>query len=379
MAVTDPWQPRAQTAIEGSLRHVQYAYLKPSAGADPIALEVLSPPVLTYDELWSPYVQASLQVRVPEDQAVLDLFDARKRPRVQLFAGYVYPDGVEDVHLMASLILTDRTVRRPANTMDLTAMSDEVVLDAPSLRAFSWEGTSSAALAARDVIAYHDPTGTIDVAMPPFGDQLMPGAGAGETVEVAAYTDNAWSAVRDFQLRADGWFYHDGLSRWVLTRRNPLGVPIIAGSFRVGERGTITDSEAVLTTQDFANVVAVRYRWTGGETAWRVASVTSGDLATSQIGRQALAYEYSRRGNTAAADQAASAALSRAMTKGRQLSFELAAAPYWMRPNQRCLVRLPTGPAETAVVSRVDFRLGAGTARIRTRQIDNGQITTGAA
>ncbi|MGN7705043.1 hypothetical protein [Cellulosimicrobium sp. 22601] len=376
--MTAPWDGRAVSAILGDLRHVTYVYLVPSPGADPVPVDMVSG-TLTFDELWSPYVQASVQARVPDDQATLDLFDARKRPRLQFFAGYVYPDGVEDVHLAASLILTDRNVRRPDNTMDLTATSDEVVLDLPSLTSFSWEGSASATLAARDVIAYHDPTGTIDVQVSPFAGALMPGAGAGELVQVAAYSDNAWSAVADFATRVDGWFYHDGLSTWVLRKRNALGDNVNAGSFSVGERGTITGSEAVLSTQDFANVAAVRYRWSGGETPWRVAQVTTGPLAVSQIGRHPVAHEFAQRGNAAAADRSAQTILSRAMTRGRELSFELAHAPYWARPNMRAFVRLPTGPVEPVVISRVDFQLGPGTARVRTRQPDNGQITTGAA
>lgn len=105
-------------------RHIYKAKLLVGEGYD---LPVKSGSV-TMDEAWSPHIQATLVVPVPDD-ALLALLDPRAQRRVELELKAEYPAGERDtVTRTFNLGLRDRSVDHGAGELVLSLASDEALL-----------------------------------------------------------------------------------------------------------------------------------------------------------------------------------------------------------------------------------------------------------
>lgn len=371
-AVTAPWDERAVAAVAGPLRRVWSAVAIIPGVEDEVPLEAdpnAASPTITHDEGWVPRVQSQLTLRCPA-QDVLDLLDPRTGVRVGIDAGYVYPGGQRDVHRVAELLVSERAVRRPDNTMVLTLESDErLVMDnAPVF----WDSDESAIVLASSTpcrsalaqllnlaLAY---TPTI-VYTPGLADDTL---GADVTI---AEGDSFWDALYDIADRIDAQVYHDGLGIWRIGPR-----PTVAGrsvaQLRVGAGGTITDAETVLARTDWANAVVVRY-----DTGNAIAVATSGPFSTAEVARKVMTVDRDAMPRTGGA-RAARALLKRAISRGRSITVSATDA-LWIRPGHTVTVQLPTGPQERHLVVSTRRELDTGRMHVTTRLPDDITITTG--
>lgn len=375
MSLTAPFNPVWSSRLGGALT-VLTAVQVTGAGIDPIVLEVISGTV-TWDEDQTPHVTASLSCRIPDSQSVLDALEVRLDRRVVITGGFKVP-GDTETHTLADLVLTERNVRRGANTMELTAVSDEqrVIDTRPITGSRSFTEYSDGGQAIRDLIQWATaggPAASMPVEVTASGTFVA----AGDSLLIDR-EDDYWPSIQDISDRIGAWAYNDGLGTFRVVPQ-PINAGSASATFKVGTGGTITASEAVLSREKWANTVDVTYRWYDGDqrTAYGYAEVTSGPYAVSAVGRKVIKVDIERKGTPAQAKAAAAQMVSRAVTRGRSLSFEVEHAPMWVRPGQTVTVQLVTGPQERHLVSRVDIDIPSGRGHITTRQPENVVIETG--
>jgi hypothetical protein len=216
--------------------------------AAPVDLE-LQQGTITWDELQAPRCTATLTVHVPEDPALLDLLDPRNGVRLLLRAGYVRPDG-PDLQPVADLLLTDRTVLRPANLLELQAAGEETVAlqSRPTVTVAVGTDLGPAVLSTLQLALGYAP----NVVENTLRQQNLAAATILETQEW-------WPQIDDWLNRADGDLWDDGLRRWHLTPRPVLGEP--RAVLEVGAAGTLTGTNTRVSRQGWFNAVQLTYRW----------------------------------------------------------------------------------------------------------------------
>lgn len=370
-ALTAPFDGAWEALAAGPVRVLTSVTLLPATGPE-VALEIVNGTV-TFDEDSSPYVRCNLQMAVPESQALLDALDPRKGARIRIDVGYAVPGRTES-HTLATLRLFERTVNRPDNTMNLIALSGELVIQeqTPLLNDRVYVPGQLAGPVIEDLIRWTVPTPTINRTL---GDVAF--IDAGDTFPVTRGS-SIWSAIQNIADRAGALVFEDGLGVWNIIPQRTLAGSASA-SLRVGPGGTITGSQTVLSRDEFYNTVLVKYAWNDGEprTAFGYAEVTSGDLSVAVAGRHSKTVVIERSGTAAQAAEAARQMLYRAASRGRQMSLEVGRALFWLRPGQTVTVQLPTGPQERHLVSRVEFDIPSGTMNLRTRVPEDVVITKG--
>lgn len=370
--MTAPYLARAAADIAQPLRHEVAVRANHPSWAAPIRLDVESG-TLTFDESRSPFVTADLVARVPS-AAEVDLLDPRTGVRLEVDAGYVYGDGVRDVHPLAVLHVWSRNVERPGNTLSISARSgesrmiDDTVLGPP----LTFGAQADAGQAIAQLIALAAPGAPVVNTLP--AATFVTGA----DVRTVGPGDDLMAAARDIADRAgNGWVYEDGLGTWYVRPRPELA-GLSSATFKVGPGGTLERATSALELDEWYNAVVVVYRWDGGESVgW--AEVTTGPMAPASAGRRrVLTVTRDAQGSPGDARNAAAAILDRTVSRGRSLSLQVASAPYWLRPGRTSTVQLPTGTPERHLVSSVQFDLaGSGTANIATRVPEDVAIITG--
>lgn len=358
-------------ALKGDLQHLY----RLTVAEQPILADSLT---LSFDEARAPFCELRASAAVPYSQTTLDALDPRQRVRAQLELGYLYADGDVDVEQVADLLLDDRQVRRPANTLDLVAQSDErLVID---------QGVGLSALVFNPGLeAYEAIKRTIHRAIPDA--PIQDGGLRDGTVfpDPDPFTiqpeDNAFSAILDVADRAgDWWVYDDGTRTWQVTTR-----PTLASSPRailtVGEGGTIFTSDSSVGRSAWYNSVVVVHEWTDDNGVARKvrarAEVQSGPLAVADVGRKTQTIRRTFPGTDYTAYRSAASLLRRAVSRGRSLNLE-AHADYRLRPGDTIQVRLPSGSPEHHLISAIQFALPSGRMRISTRVPDAYTIGIGA-
>ena len=381
---TAPWTPDVLSQLTRSTEHTYSVSVL--VDGQVIPLTVIDG-TLSYDEGWTPHVQASLTVAIPEDQATLDLLDPRLLPRVRITAGYVFDDRRIESHQIANLILRDRTVSRPQGTMQLDAASDECLLDDAGVvgpTSIDYPGVQVWSLTEALRVMMERATGVSPSIVVSLEDQVE--------IEMA-WLDTWQSLVSDWVDQAAGWFYHDGMSSWFL-RRRPDVVASTDHVLSVGPGGNITGSQAVLTREgdQWANDVFVHYTWRAGGfdymryghawisggpwRAYDVDPIGFDQIGEPRLGIKRLVYQREGQISQLRANAAARAILARRASGGRRLSIDAVAA-YWLRPGATITAQLPTGDQERQLVSSVSFRIPAGDMTVHTRLPDVAPITTG--
>lgn len=302
---------------------------------------------LSWDERRAPRAMATLVCAVP-DRLILDEIDPRTGTRVEITAGYILPGGAEEATLVADLGLRTRRVGRPADTMTLELAGDEaLVIDASPVATLGY-GTSAASVPLvmqwliRSALS---PDPDVNISHPDMTDTTV------------ADISDRWASIADLADVIDAECYDDGLRGWHIDRR-----PTVKGAssaiLRVGPGGGITDSEASLDRDEWANHVALRYRWRDATDVDRqvigTATTTTGPFATATAGLKIFLDEREVPATQASANAAAKAVLSRFLSRSR--SYQLTAiAHWWLRPGHTVTVQLPTGVQERHLVVSVEF------------------------
>lgn len=370
----EPWHVDAVELVKDSLEHLStVSVVTQDDMVHELAVESLA---VTFAEDWSPHVQVTVDVALPAALEFLEELDGRKGARLQVDAGYVYPDGRTDRHLLADVGLQERRILRPANTVQLTACSDEVRAQ-DTLHRFT-----STALDHADTNAgfrYF-----MEKAMAPeeliFTSQFPEGWNAQALQDMPLDTgESMWEAMAELAAFQDMWVYCDGLRRWRVRSRPTVGGEPMA-YLATGSRGTVVQSETALDRTEFYNSAVVRYKWrdlngVDQQTIGR-AQAWGGDLGVQTVGWKTLFVDVDRRARQDRADAYARTLVSQSITRGRGVTVTAVAA-YWLRPGMTVTVALPTGNVEDHLVRSVTFRPGEGLMDVVTRQPLDLTITTG--
>lgn len=378
--MTNPYASKIGTLISSNLRHEATVTAVTRAG-ERIGLDVEDGGLtVTLDESWSPYAQASLTAAIPSSQATLDKLDPKLLVRLEIDAGYTYPDNQTELRPLARLAFRRRTVSRPANTLTVAAASGEARTQDHRLMwntGVSRAGVNEAAtwLIRRDLDVTGDPF--------TFGSDFPPGTAAAALADFEVLLgDPCWKGLDDLATRTDKRIYCDELGTWRITARPGVsGAGPVEHTLTVGEAGTVLEAETELDREEWYNAVILRYRWVGPDKIERVvygrAEVVDGAYSSYTVGRRAYFEEYESPISQGGADAAAATKLRNLVTRGRSLKLSAIAA-YWLRPGMTVSVTLPTGAPELQIVRRVDFQPLTGRMSLETRQPINVTISTGA-
>lgn len=360
---TAPWNERAPDALRGDVFHTGTVQVIPSTG-DPITLDVESVQV-TFDDGWTPHIQATITCRVPDDQDTLDRIDPRTGTRVLIQAGYSYQDGRDDTHDLALLHLRSRPVRRPGNTIELVAHSGECrLLDNAPLGSTHNYTTSNGVIATiADILSWS------------LGETLSVDMSSGDLLDAAMSITTGtdlWRTVKDLADRIGGRLYVDGAGTWHLDQW-PTKAAQSAYVMRTGPQGNLEETEATLSIDEWGNAVLLDY----GSNTYGWATVTGGPFSVSSVPRKVVRVSRTdvAPGSQSARNAVAGSVLGRIVSRGRGFTLKGPAA-YWIRPGQTVTAKLPTGPQERHLVSRVTFELLTGTMSIQTRVPDNDTVIT---
>jgi hypothetical protein len=330
---------------------------------------------LNFDEGKAPHVQWQATAKVPNTQAEMDRLDPRLRARVKVQHG----DKTLD------LVLTSRDIDRPGNTMRLEAESEErILMDYGTGQDTLTFGTDAEAYQSILTVIRNAIPGakSVDFGVRAYGFVTDP-----EEPLVVAPGDNALEAVLEIADRAgDRWVFNDG-DVWRLTVRPELATGAKA-ILTVGENGTVVESSAGLSLDDWYNSVHVVYKWTVEEeidgrtvrterSADGWASVMTGPFDVRAVGRRVQRIERNYAGTTMSAQMTAQSLLKRSVTRGRKVTLS-AIADTSLRPGDTVLVQLPSGPPEKHLVSAITFTRPDGLMSIDTRVPNNANSVAGA-
>lgn len=356
---TAPWSADTPELLTADLTHIARARLvMPDGEIVPLELETGS---VSFDETRAPRVTANLSCRVPTDAALLGRIDPRTGARLIVEAGYLRPGGVEDVQTLVDLGLRDRQVSRPDDRMALEGASDEAIVidNAPSATLTVNTATTTAGITYILGLVLASPTVTITAPTGPAVNQTDP---AGDK----------WSTMADLADRIEARVFDNGLREWRVEPAPVLAEPVV--QLKVGDGGTVTATDSVLSRDGFANRVFLTYEWhDAGGTRQRVVSVrsvTSGPYAA--VLGNVLTHDERRDvpATQTQADAAATALVKRTVTRGRSFSLRAVSA-YWLRPGHTAAITPVLGDPEGHLVTAVSFDLATGLMNVQTRLPDN--------
>jgi len=373
--MTAPYSAAVAGYIKGSLEHIYTVTADPKLGAsfelptEDAGLKV------TLAEDWAPHIQTSLTVPMLT-QEQLDALDPRTGARIQISAGYRYPDGTQDVHQLADLAVRLAEPAWPANQVGINASSDEALAQdrmrvEANIGPFAFAGINEAVQFFANYAVYPDTAVLSSSFAAGYGAASVAG------LEVATGTP-MWSPIEDVAARAGVWVHCTPDRKWSITPRPGLTTP--AHVLTVGTDGTIITARAPLDRTQWANHVLTEYSWTDGagaqQTVYGRAAVTSGRFSVNSAGYRTVKRTYTRPATQAQADAAAASRVRNLVSRGRGLTLEAHAA-YWLRPGDTITVQLPLGPAENHVIKSITFDPPAGLMSIQTRLPLDATITTG--
>lgn len=374
---TTPWQEKWASLLAVTPLHNPWTFqaVDPSGTlfSDPIPLPCTSASV-TFDEAWAPHVQAGATLPL-ETGADMTLLDPRANVRLEIRAGYQdEPTATPDLQLLASLALRDRVARRPANTVDLRASSDEALVQDDIYRGgglartginewienLLYLTTGQWLTLDSDFPAAHRPDLVADIDLPLDGSM--------------------WSPMLEPLEPINAQLYSTGRGVWRLRHRPDL---LLLPDFELatGPGGLVEETETGIAREGegWSNYVVVRHRWSTGTSSGdirRWAQVADGPYGTAAAGRKALVFTRDTYATAQFVADSAAALLRRAFTKGRTASLT-APAMYWVRPGMTAAVILPGGDMERWLVTRVQFTYPDATMAVRLRRPEVGTITTG--
>jgi hypothetical protein len=363
-------------ALRGPLTFVVSAWAATNASVFIADLDVLGGD-LTFDEEWAPYVQATLTVRDPGV-----IIDPRLAHRLVLRAGYVYPWGASDVQQIAYLAITSAVVDTVANTLTITASSDESLVQMSA----HWATADSLMSYGNHTAAVVDMVGRALTSIgAAWASSPVTSTSASMTAPYVIRTGDSWwqhlESVRDMAgavLWCDEtrtWHFDlpvfddspsidaylatgDAPSTWPNTLDSGLAMP------------TITSLETAASRDEWANAVALVHTWTDTSgVAHRVAQIaaaTTGAYSVSAVGYRVYSEERSTQVTDAEAAAACASILYRTTRRGVRRTITARAA-YWLRPRTLAPMWL-NGKELYARITRVSYKLdGSGLMTLTTR------------
>ena len=359
--ITAPYALDALDTIRQSHRQKATATLYPATG-DPLTL-VVNDGHVTFSEDWSPHVQVTLSCGGPLDLAALALVDPRGQSRLEVTAGYVYPGGQDDVHVLATVYLQERRLVSPGDGLELTASSAEM---------FSQDVLWMEATQTKTFIGVHEALGW-----------LLSYAGAGSLSSevgmlyrpdlvgavVLEQGRSLWEVIAHVTSTAGLWLYVDSAGAWTLRAR-----PAEAAETSVHLSGAIvTRADDVLSRNEYYSAAVVRYTWqdsTGQDQ--EMVGTWALPAAPGEKGRNQKTILVERTGAASqyVVDQVAQAIVRNLSTRGDSYVVDAVAA-YWLRPGDTVQVALPTGGTARHICKSVAFHLGSGSMTVTTREPSN--------
>lgn len=371
-----PWSAAAYPALSGALEFVTTARVVTAAGAAVATLSHLKGEC-TFDEEWSPYVQATLTAANPGV-----VIDPRAGHRLRIDAGYVYADGTRDVHQLADLSITSADTDTVPGTVSLTAQSDEILVQ----QSAQWQVVDIVNTYATYATAVAD---LLTRALYPFAPTIVTGGmdGTGDTLTDYRVVIGTpwWSHVQTLANVAGGVVYCDEARTWHLDTYTTDESPDVDTYLSTGDVPptwpTVTDAPynlpvltqvgTVRSRDDWANCVMVDHVWTHTDGSYqRVAQraeVTTGPYAVATVGYRVHSETRDTPIWTVGEAYAECAAiLYRTQRRGEQRRLTARAA-YWLRP--RSLHRMwLSGTDMYARITRVTYHLdGSGLMDLTTR------------
>ena len=376
MALSDPYTPDIEDRVRRDIRHHHRVSAVPVGGLE-TALEVQHGTLeVQFSEDWSPHIQAKLTAKVSDDADLLDLLDPRAGCRLVIDAGYILPGNVEDVHLLADVGLRSREVKRPDNTVVLSALSDEARAQDYVLQWGAQRMPTTGVPEAVRWLAGYALLPEVPVVVSDFPNGHKASALTDFMLDVGS---DLWNPMEDIAARADLWVHCDGERRWRIRSRPQTG-GTVAHRLEVGQSGTLLSTDSTLSRDTFYNAAVLEYRWKDAagieRTVYGRAQVSTGDYSVHRAGYKTFFQRYERPITQAQADAAAATRVRNLVTRGRSLSLTAAAA-YWLRPGMTAAVTLPTGSAEPHIVQSITFQPSNGLMSLTTRQPLNVTIETG--
>lgn len=366
MAITGDWDARMGDLLRESTRHVLVVQTRDRDG-NYVTLDVTDCS-LDYDEQRVPRIAGTVTCVLPTDDLYLQLLDPRVHgARVIISAGYGFPGEADDVHQMADLVIRDRVVSRPENTMMLTLQSEEcLLLDA------SPSGAGVYAVSDGGPIALAQQTIAEKIPNPQF--VVLPGA-EGYSGGYGLQGDDAWDVIKSALDSINVNVYNDGvIGRYVFAPPSEIVTPV-HHDLRVGSAGTLEQTQVSLTRGDeWANHVIIRFGDVesedpalGQQAHEGQARVTDGPFAAVN-GNDKVFFEERRETyvGDAEAHEIAKSVLLRRVTYGRSMVLDAIAA-YWLRPGMSVTIQLVTGITEYHLVSAVQFNFATGSMQVKTR------------
>jgi hypothetical protein len=352
-----PWAADTPTLLSNTLGHIVRAWVTVSGGSD-VDLQVTDGSV-SFDESRTPRVTADLTCAIPAADALRTIDPRMAGRRVVIQAGYRRPDGTEDVQTLANLMLRGRSLNYPANTMRLTAASDEAkIMDAAPADLFTLSETG-----AQNAIA-----------------RLLESAGLSYILQGAATADltafsidpvnDLWDAIEDVcdQIGADFYATAARENEYQIDYRPTLATTP-AYTVTTGAAGTMTDGAHSIDRDGWFNAVYIEYRWR----AWNnldalifARADATGTYAPTAGNRRILKLTRNTPTTATKAATAAQTLANRQATKGRAMDLTAVSA-YWLRPGDTVAGKLPDRDTERHLLSSVTFRLADGLMDLSTR------------
>lgn len=327
--------------------------------------------VVTFDESMTPRVTAQLTIaaRTLDELAQLAAIDPRTGVRVELLAGYVRPDGDEDVQDVANLGIRRVTVDRPEAVCRLELASDEalVIDSSPAINAPVNTATTADAIAQ-----------LIKQTIAPAPVIVKSVTGPAAKVDVI---NDRWAAIADLADRIGARVYDDG-TRTFHIELAPTKATTPTVTLTSGPGGTLIATSDAVDRDEWANYVTLEYSWRDGADVPRVirstALVTTGTYSTTgPAGRRILLDKRALSATQAEANAASLALLRRQVT--RSLAQRVTAiATWWLRPGDTVRTTTTASGTSDRLVSRVAFSWPSGRMDVVTRYPDEalGEVTT---
>lgn len=347
--MTAPFDPRALAEITQTLETTCVVTATTAHGV-PIETLDVSSLVLTMDEGWSPLAQAEMTLTSSDPTRL----DPRAGVRVVIELGYRYPGGILDQHRIADLQLAEWTGTSPEDTLNATALGDEmylqewVPLGGPQTYPV---GTPVVDIITAQLLASIN---RVAVVSADRGTLLS------EPLTVGPGT-RLWAVLKALSDQADVWTYADPLGTWHVTPRpSTTGRPV--AQVTTGPTGIVTAIDTGMSRVDWGNAIELTYA--SGQVAY--ASEPLGPMGTDTVGICAVTVKTDAPWpGTFSAQAAAQSILRRTLTRGSAQALTALAA-WWVRPGDT--ITRPDG--SRAIVARVRFTFPDSLMTITTREAD---------
>lgn len=384
MSVTDPWREDSETRLRYPAQHTYSLRIFEDGDDEPPTQEITGLEVIAcdvaYDHGWTPYVQGRATLKMPSAD-VLAKLDPRLLIEVDVYAGYVAPDGTSDSHLMCRTMLNSRTANHAEGTLDIQFQGLEFIFDddlnlydGSGAQEYSnetgWTSSTKVADAMFDVL---EVVNAWTVAWASLGESST------ATGWVSPYEnwrsssgENRLGLLREIAIRTDGWFRCSEFGTWLTTPWPPPMTPPVH-YLRTGADGTLVTTDTLQDREGFYNVAMITWHYTVAQligngvvaTEQRqirgYAEFDDGPYTPLQVGR--VPYTADRLGPTwgEGASVTAGKILSRLWERSDLITVTAIAA-YWVRPGHYLDLQLNDETvASRYLVHSATYDLTAGT------------------